>query len=493
MVMVCYGLPAQSHAVDEVNLWTLRPYAMRIVVVAETRSVASEQITAAIAHHLQDRVAAVVGPLWQLSVVQPMGVDRTLVQRVLATHDIHQLAPTSTSTDEQASPASSDTKSSEQQVELPFEPAIGGGQDKLMLLSVREGPLGFIVEGVEYDLYLRRLGPPLRRELATSQGVLESVFQMACDLFSPVAIFTINRENRDLATLSFRGVELPAPESAPQWFAPGDVFLPMLRRTDRDGVSPVDGVQTAPWTLLQVTDVAKSVTAQVVSHARRPFSARRRGRVEQLAIHLPVTNDSTRLYLHARSDPKRPLVGYHVFARDTADGELVEIGASNEQGVLDIPRTDAMVRTLFVKSGRKLVAKLPMAPGAELQLAAPLVDESKRLEAEAKLSLLREELIDLVARRNILITRAKAALKAGEYEKADGFVTELEGLPGLSIFNQRLTEQEQVSRARDTNVQARIDRLFEDTRAVLGRFLGSREIVELRRKLDATVRAARNL
>ncbi|MEM1303607.1 MAG: hypothetical protein AAGG46_01845, partial [Planctomycetota bacterium] len=196
--------------------------------------------------------------------------------------------------------------------------------------------------------------------------------------------------------------------------------------------------------------------------------------------------------LHARDNPEQPLVGYHVYARDAAEGELQPLGASDAQGLVDVPVSDSVVRTLFVKSGSKLVAKLPIAPGADEELSASLVDESKRIDAEARLSLLREELIDLVARRSILIARTRAALDAQEHDKAGRFVNELEGLPGLNVFNQRLTEQEQLSRSRDPAVQARIERLFEDTREVLGAFLSSREITELRREVaDATKQASR--
>ena len=76
-------------------------------------------------------------------------------------------------------------------------------------------------------------------------------------------------------------------------------------------------------------------------------------------------------------------------------------------------------------------------------------------------------------------------IDGGELQKAARLLDQLDALPGRAQFNRELTIQEQLHRSADPQTQRRIDKLFSDTRAVLGFFLDSRAVNELRNELHA--------
>jgi hypothetical protein len=262
-----------------------------------------------------------------------------------------------------------------------------------------------------------------------------------------------------------------------------DVFLPVLRRIDRDGKADEDGIREVPWTYLILNELGDIPKCGFISHTRRPLAARRRGRVDYIALRLPRERSETILRAHAREDENRPLIGYQVYMQDGPEAERQLVGATGPDGRLSIPPGESPVLMVYIKSGSQLVAKLPIASGAQRELDVPLLDETPRLNAEAKLGLLREDLIDLVAQRQILIARINAAIDQKNFDAAPGLIEKLERLPARAIFDRQLRQLEQSSRSDVPMVQKRIDQIFADTRTVLAAFLNPREIQEVKTRL----------
>ena len=73
---------------------------------------------------------------------------------------------------------------------------------------------------------------------------------------------------------------------------------------------------------------------------------------------------------------------------------------------------------LLIKHGGQLLAKLPVVPGAERRINVPLPDDEARLVAEARLAAVREDLIDVVARRNILMARTRQKIEKKDFAAA---------------------------------------------------------------------------
>jgi hypothetical protein len=242
-----------------------------------------------------------------------------------------------------------------------------------------------------------------------------------------------------------------------------------------------------PWTYFVVNSPTDGLqTATIVSHTRSPLGIRQRGRVDQLAALVRPGDADTRLRLFARDEPDQVLAGFRVYQRDTASEEPEFIGKTGDDGEIGIEPAATPIQIVFVQSSGQWIAKIPVVPGYDGVVEAPLADDQKRLEAEAKLVGIREELIDLVARRNILATRTRAKIKAGDLEGASRLVAELERMPTATEFEQqRIRQQERLIESTDPRIQQRIEKLFNDTRDVLSEFLPPGLSQELKREITA--------
>ncbi|MCA9239015.1 MAG: hypothetical protein KDA37_02395 [Planctomycetales bacterium] len=440
---------------QSLNAWALKPYRIHALVAVDTMTTDSAAFGEAIQDFLYQRTNSAIGPQWDLRVTIAPVARREEVRRVASgrSDDIDQL------------------------------PGLEETPDKTFLFAVQEDVRGIRVAVRELDHTLRRLSLPLAAPVASLDQAPESVFQLACDAFSPLAVFRLDPENRQRVLLDFRAAELPIRADAPDWVREGDVFVPVLRRAERDGTIAEDGVRPVPWTYVRLTEVGEQTAGQFVSHTRVPIAGRRRGRVDYLAIRLPRETSPITLRAHARDREDKPLAGYQVYTQD-GDAERVYAGATGPDGRLTIPPGKDRILMAFIKSGTQLVAKLPVVPGAEREMSVPLLDESVRLEAEAKLGILREDLIDLVAQRKLTIARIDAAIDEKDLGQAAKLINQLERLPGRALFDRQIRQLEQQSRSDVPMVQQRIDRIFSDTRIVLAAFLSPREIQEVKLRLS---------
>lgn len=475
----------------EQDFWALSPYRMKVQLAVDTFSLPSHEVAQSVSDHIQQRVDATIGANWNLEVEilppqQKFGALQRQPAEWLTSHEDSSQALQQPA--EQIEKADAQIAGNEQAARKP---------DKRVLLVVRETALGVVIAGAEQDTLLERVGRSQQLPPCEYSAAPEAAFTLLTQLFSPVATFSVVGDKKDDVELVFRGSALPQKSAAEPPVTEGSILLPILRRTDRDGTVAEQGIQEVPWTYLLVSGKAKSdgiasaYRAKIYSHTRRPFGARRRGRVAQYAVLLPPGEGSTEVYLHARDRPDVPLSGYQGFLQDGENAARVPIGSSDIDGMLRIKPGKSSIQVLYVKSGSKVVAKAPIAVGAVERVTIPLLDERKRLEAEAKLSILREELIDLVARRSILAGRIRTKIGQGELPEARKLLVELNDMPGRAQFSQRLTRTRQQAKSSDPRVQKRIEELFAETESVLGAFLSTRELRAVTEELATAERAGK--
>jgi hypothetical protein len=81
-------------------------------------------------------------------------------------------------------------------------------------------------------------------------------------------------------------------------------------------------------------------------------------------------------------------------------------------------------------------------------------------------------------------------MEEDQFDEARELLAELDDLPGRAQFDQQITAAERSPRntSTDPRVEQRIDKLFADTRVLLGRFLDVRQISELRNEVNAAAR-----
>jgi hypothetical protein len=436
--------------------WENAPYRIHVTIALDLPGQWADLLAVNLPEHLQERTRTAIGPVWRLTTEVAEGPVRHAMLTELNALTVEQLGVPS----------------------AEF--------DKIVLLIVRKTASGFELTGREYDRYVDYWRPPVVLETGQAAALPEQLFSLLTLNVSPLAQYQLDPQNDGQVLLSFKGAALPTKNGESSQAEPGDVLLPFFRRTTRTGELLPDGIRIVPWTYLSVDEVsANEVRATVLSGTRRPFGARRRGRVEQVAMMIRGMESEVVLRLHSREDASKPLTGYEVFLDQYRDKAVESVGISDRQGEIRLTLPDRLVHMLYIKSGSIVLARTPVVASLGETVDVALPDEDSRLLAEARLAAMREDLIDVVARRRILVARVRDAIDVANWSQADRLLGELDALPGRAYFDQQLRREEQLVRADSQQTQRRIDRLFAETRAVLGKYLDSRSISELRDELNA--------
>ena len=143
---------------------------------------------------------------------------------------------------------------------------------------------------------------------------------------------------------------------------------------------------------------------------------------------------------------------------------------------------------LYVSSGGNLLGRFPFIPGVSQSTTAELPDDSMRLQIESQLELLRAELIDSVARRALLMARAKGAAKASDWTRFTETLTDLDRLPKAKYFQTLLdavkaTMLKKAQAKKDKGLEKKIDKLCGDSAQLIARHLSDEKIKEQRDEL----------
>jgi hypothetical protein len=440
--------------------WDQRPYRMHVTLAVDATARPQSDLEETVRQGVADRVAARIGPLWSLEL--EVAKD----------------------------PAARRFCRDPRELDWDSLPTRLHNFDKLTWLSVVAAPQGYILRGREFDAYTRRAGPMNERLVQQASFLPDAVFQLLTDVFAPLAVVRTIEGKENEVELVFRGQDLPRPTDEELFVSAGDAYLPLLRRTDRSGkLLEEGGIVEIPYTLLTAEAADKNGwTAAVHSGMRIPFGAKRRGLVEQLAVALKNPHAPSRVRFHARTDKKRGLAGYEVF-RDRGKQPPQLIGVTDRDGIISAPPGDGAVSMLLLRSEGALLARVPVAAGAAELLDTPIADDNARLAAQAEARVVREELIDVVARRTIMMARVRAMLKAGRVDDAERLMSELDELPTASVFAGAIdAAARRLPKSDDPQVQRAIDRLFASTRQLLSRYLDPRAVTTLENEVNAAQR-----
>jgi hypothetical protein len=433
---ICLVLASISQAKD--GGWDLEPYHIKITIAIDAPGGLAEQLTSELPRYLQRRIDASLTPAWISDVSIASGPERA---KILATLDGAD----------------------------PLPPELPKDKDKLLIVAVRTAPDGMELSAREFDRYVQRWSPTLRRSSRQDSYISEQIFALLIQTFSPLAQIELDTKDMRRVALKPRGAQLPNALVG----RPGDVYLPFLRRTMRNGeLEKKDGLEAVPWTYIEATEIKDNkIAGRFQSATRRPIIVRRQGRIEPVAIAIHTDPEPLSLRLHSRASADKPLVGYEIFTQRPGDEMLTPAGVSNAAGQITIPPGKTPLQFLLVKHGGQLFAKVPVLAGEKHRIDIPLPDDDARLAAEASLASVREDLVDVVARRNILISRARQKIEKKDYAAAQELLQSLNDLPGRQQFKTTLDAAKRSIRSSDPQMQRRIDRLFDTTESLLTQFL----------------------
>ena len=358
--------------------------------------------------------------------------------------------------------------------------------DKLVLLSVRAFPSGYRVAARELDCHTRTWQPLVQHETVQSGRIAELAFSAVTDAFRPLLRID-NVKGREVA-LRVRAGGLIVDPAGPASIVESDILLPVLRRTDRLGEPLKDGILVAPWTFLTVQQhEGSSLLAQAHSGQYSVLGIRASSRVQKFALVARAPGESSDLRLVTRGDNPQPLSGYEIHSKDPRTDETTPVGATDWRGMLTVQRGDKPLQILYVRNGGLLLARLPMVPGLEPVLTAEIRNDDRRLEAEGFIKGLQGTIMDLVARRQLYITRFRRHVQAKEFDRAKALLEEFGTLRTRSDLARELLQQRPrfaSTDLRDRLEQAKIDKMFTDTQQLLTRFLDPGTAAELAAELE---------
>jgi hypothetical protein len=319
----------------------------------------------------------------------------------------------------------------------------------------------------EWDRASETIGPMSAGGALDDRLAVAAAASVVKDAFR--ALVQVDAASGRDATLRLRAGELVPPDEAAAPLDAGQFLAPFVRVIGRKG--ELQRVQPIVWTLLKVEEVdrarAKSVAFSVFPAPVQPTKKR----LESLAIEVRPTHPATTLQIVPRTNKGNPVAAAKVEVVDRLAGpndpdvERVLLRTDRE-GKVTIPAGETpAIRYAIVHSGTGILARVPFCPGLERELTVEVNDDSPRLSAEGEVSLLEADLIELVARRKVLLLRAESAAKAAKGDELKLLVAELKSLPTQPQFQQRidLSRTAAVEGARDKKDQvaeARIRKMY---------------------------------
>jgi signal recognition particle GTPase len=121
-------------------------------------------------------------------------------------------------------------------------------------------------------------------------------------------------------------------------------------------------------------------------------------------------------------------------------------------------------------------------------LRAEIPDDDQRLEAEGLVHALQENLVDLVARRQMFEVRCRTLIEQMKLDDARKIVDQMRRLGRQEDFLSTIRQQKERTYSAEKATQKKIDKLFDDTEAVVNRFLSNAQIDKLEQEIDEKAR-----
>ncbi len=382
--------------------------------------------------------------------------------------------------------------------------------DKLMVVCLedQEGQINFQVR--EFDIQTQQWGAMVNRNTAQITSMHQNVFQAITKAFMPIA--RVDRVTEDGGVIMrARAVDacvkaaqgndgewvLESNSNSPVWIRPDDRFLPVIRRVDRKGnLAKLEAVDFTFLTIDKKEESAEQnessyiLNCSIHSYHRAPLSGRTSRRAQKLALVIRPPETSTELKLVSRDDDQKALAGYEIWSRRpgmTRDEKSEYLGNTDWRGILEIPphATDGL-RLIYVKRGNRALKKLPIIPGLYSHLKSTVPNDETRLYAQGIISGFQNEILNLVAQRQVYEVEIDAALENKDYDQASELLQKYAALTSPQDVKARMADEEIRLKAQtvDQRELGSISGMFGILREALSARIGESTESDLRKRLQ---------
>jgi hypothetical protein len=482
------------------SMWDYSPYDVRVWIAVDPQLGDAADIAETLRADLQRQASIAFFPDWKVTVEacpaalaveladpsQTISVDRLRTVELAEARKRAVATQNSAATNAEPSPQATEVESTNPQASgseaVPKATSESPSQsdvlraDKLFVVAIsgQESPRLYVRE---LDCRFRQWSAPVDRELTNFDVAAEYSIAMMTQVFSPIA--RIEKVEGKQVTAKARAGGLVTAANSIVLIRPGDILLPGIRRTPRS-TSTSEPAKTItdvpPWTYIQVeAGDGKLISGKTHTGISQPIPVKAGARVERLAMVVRRPYPSSKLTLVSRDRLKTPLSGYEIFAKIPGEEEAKFVGLSDYRGEFLLEQNQFPLRVLYLKNGGQLLARLPVVAGSVTNYTLSLPNDDRRLEVEGIVQALQTEVIDLVARREILAARIRNRL-----EKAD-----VEGAKKLLETYRTLRTRDDLSKKLDADMKrilpslppgekltrVRVEKLFADAQTLLGKFL----------------------
>ena len=300
-----------------------------------------------------------------------------------------------------------------------------------------------------------------------------------------VALRVKPTHDRTQLELKLRGeTQSPAVGLAVYQRSPGDTNLDMQGRSDWRGIFTIDprepgvAIYDAKKPEGPAADGASAVVAQPPSPSEPPAAA------TEGAPASPPAEPSSSAPAPA---PAPPAAAGDAAAAPPATAPPPAAAAAPVPPAA-VPKEKVQLRAplflYYVRNGDTVLARLPILVGLNEKEIAELPDDSRRLEAESFLRGLQGEIVDAVARRQMLAMRIQARVKEGKGEDARKLLDELKRVATYDRLAKTLESVQRKVLATDRPpipfaTQKRIDTMFDTTRQMMQKYLPDALILQM--------------
>jgi hypothetical protein len=284
-----------------------------------------------------------------------------------------------------------------------------------------------------------------------------------------------------------RAGEFPPADPQAAQFQPGDLLMPVFRYSDRQ--RQVRSIRPIDWTFFQVQTIDRGRLELSLISAYRNALPQTRRRVQLLGIRVRPQLDSTTVVVLPRGSRQNPLAGARCElmnsnpkSNETA-AEKIPL-TTDRAGRLHVPADAAYtLRFLQIYSGTALLARVPIVPGMVPFLELEVPDDRARLSVEGEVELLEVKLVDIVATREVLMTRTRTAAEQNRFEDVDKFLQELRALPTFENYRAqidtlRIQAVDAAQQAQDRVAEARIKRLCTGITELASKHLDAQRLAD---------------
>lgn len=340
--------------------------------------------------------------------------------------------------------------------------------DKRFALTIDRDGTAFQISGVEWDRSSQTTTQIQTKHSYDRRILAGLAADLTFDLFRP--LISVEVVNEKSVEMRVRGGEFLPPDPALTPFAKGEFISPYLRFLGKN--KELLRVQHVPWTAIEVNLVERGyLQGTIISAFGTPLGKRRR--MEMLGMKIKPEWPETRIKVIPRGKPQAPMAGYRVEVLnrlETKDDKVEDRLKlkTDRNGDVVIPADPAHpLRHMVVYSGIAPLARAPLIPGHERQIVLSAPDDAPRLNVEAETELLQSELVDIVAKREVLMARARGAAKKANWEQVAELTKEVTALTTLEQFQARietikLPALQVAKKNKDKGQESRINRMCKE-------------------------------